>query len=170
MFITVHRSYSSYVPLLFPCHRETWSNVVIPKNELLHANLISHTSYSSNDLWPFWPLPAWNEWKNYYLKGFGCPWEWHAERSILDLASNESKALTAQSTLMAVLLLQVPVRPTHLMSSEVLVEPSRAYNEFAEITPSATPVFVSEVEPSVTTDTPTSQVHMNDIRHFLGDW
>ncbi|XP_069682124.1 dystroglycan 1 [Periplaneta americana] len=52
----------------------------------------------------------------------------------------------------------VPVRPTHLMSSEVLVEPSRAYDEFAEITPSATPVFVSEVEPSVTTDLPTSQV------------
>jgi hypothetical protein len=104
-----------------------------------------------------------------YLKSFGSPWEWHAERSILDLASNESKAFTAQSTLMAVLLLQVPVRPTHLMSSEVLVEPSRAYDEFAEITPSATPVFVSEVEPSVTTDMPTSQVHMDDIRYFLGD-
>lgn len=54
-------------------------------------------------------------------------------------------------------LLQVPVRPTRL-SSELLVEPSRTYDEFAEITPSATPVFVSEVEPSVSTDMPTSQV------------
>jgi hypothetical protein len=104
-----------------------------------------------------------------YPKSFGSAWEWNAERSILDLAINESKAFTAQSTLMAVLLLQVPVRPTHLMSSEVLVEPSRAYDEFAEITPSATPVFVSEVEPSVTTDMPTSQVHMDDIKYFLGD-
>ncbi|KAJ9584025.1 hypothetical protein L9F63_021629 [Diploptera punctata] len=51
----------------------------------------------------------------------------------------------------------VPGRPTHLVSSDVLVEPSRAYENFAEITPSATPVFISEVEPSVTTDVPTSQ-------------
>jgi hypothetical protein len=29
---------------------------------------------------------------------------------------------------------------------------------------------VSEVEPSVTTDMPTSQVHMDDIKYFLGDW
>ncbi|PSN48490.1 hypothetical protein C0J52_14055 [Blattella germanica] len=51
----------------------------------------------------------------------------------------------------------VPVRPTHIISSEML-EPSRAYENFAEITPSATPVFFSEVEPSVTTELPTSQV------------
>jgi hypothetical protein len=104
-----------------------------------------------------------------YLKSFGSTWEWPAERSILDLTLNESKAFTAQLTLMLALVLQVPVRPTHLMSSEVLVEPSRAYDEFAEITPSATPVFVSEVEPSVTTDMPTSQVCMNDMKYSWGD-
>ena len=59
---------------------------------------------------------------------------------------------------LAMLLLQVPVRPTHLLSSEVVVEPSRTYDEFAEITPSPTPVFVSEVEASAVTDMPTSQV------------
>jgi hypothetical protein len=53
------------------------------------------------------------------------------------------------------------------MSSEVLVEPTRAYDEFAEITPSATPVFISEVEPTVTTDMPTSQVHVPH-QIFLG--
>lgn len=52
----------------------------------------------------------------------------------------------------------VPVRPTHLLSSEVVVEPSRTYDEFTEITPSPTPVFVSEVEASAATDMPTSQV------------
>lgn len=56
------------------------------------------------------------------------------------------------------MLLQVPVRPTHLLSSEILVEPSRAYDEFAEITPSATPVFVSEAESSIATEMPSSQV------------
>jgi len=52
----------------------------------------------------------------------------------------------------------VPVRPTHLLSSEVIVEPSRTYHDLAEITPSPTPVFVSEVEASVATDMPSSQV------------
>jgi hypothetical protein len=96
-----------------------------------------------------------------YLKSLGSAWEWHAGGSILCFYC---------TALMAVLLFQIPVRPTHLMSSEVLVEPSRAYDEFAEITPSATPVFVSEVEPSVTTDMPTSQVHIDVIKYFLGGW
>lgn len=52
----------------------------------------------------------------------------------------------------------VPVRPTHLLSSEETVEPSRTYHEFAEITPSPTPVFVFEVQPSATTDMSSSQV------------
>lgn len=52
----------------------------------------------------------------------------------------------------------VPVRPTHLLSSEVIVEPSRTYHDLAEITPSPTPVFVSEVEASIATDMPSSQV------------
>lgn len=68
------------------------------------------------------------------------------------------KPLVQRSACVALLLLQVPVRPTHLLSSEEMVEPSRTYHEFAEITPSPTPVFVFEVEPSATTDMPSSQV------------
>ncbi|XP_067001643.1 dystroglycan 1 [Anabrus simplex] len=52
----------------------------------------------------------------------------------------------------------VPVRPTHLPASEIVVEPSRVYKEYAEVTPSATPVFITEVESSITTEMPTSQV------------
>ncbi|XP_063226131.1 dystroglycan 1 [Bacillus rossius redtenbacheri] len=52
----------------------------------------------------------------------------------------------------------VPVRPTQVLASEVLVEATRVYNNFAEITPSATPVLETEVEPTVTTEQPTMQV------------
>lgn len=79
-------------------------------------------------------------------------------KNILYPGDVEWETFDTECSLLAVLLLQIPVRPTHLLSSEVLVEPSRAYDDFAEITPSATPVFVSEVESSVTTDMPTSQV------------
>jgi len=68
------------------------------------------------------------------------------------------KPLVPSSPSLAVLLLQVPVRPTHLLSSEAIVEPSRTYHDLAEITPSPTPVFISEVEASVATDMPSSQV------------
>ena len=68
------------------------------------------------------------------------------------------KPLVPSSPSLAVFPLQVPVRPTHLLSTEVIVEPSRTYPELAEITPSPTPVFVSEVEASVATDMPSSQV------------
>jgi len=68
------------------------------------------------------------------------------------------KPLVPSSPSLALFLLQVPVRPTHLLSTEVIVEPSRTYHDLAEITPSPTPVFVSEVEASVATDMPSSQV------------
>ncbi|XP_049962600.1 dystroglycan 1 isoform X2 [Schistocerca serialis cubense] len=50
----------------------------------------------------------------------------------------------------------IPIRPTNLMSMEVLVEPSRVYE--AEVVPSATPVFVTEVEPSSSPESPSTQV------------
>jgi hypothetical protein len=68
------------------------------------------------------------------------------------------EAISPKFPSLAMLLLQVPVRPTHLLKNEVVVDPSRTYDEFAEITPSPTPVFVSEVDASASTEVPTSQV------------
>jgi hypothetical protein len=48
------------------------------------------------------------------------------------------------------------------------VEPSRTYPDLAEITPSPTPVFVSEVEASVATDMPSSQVCTCYNNHAFG--
>lgn len=51
--------------------------------------------------------------------------------------------------------LQVPVRPTRLMSLDA-IQPSRVYD--IEAAPSATPVFITEVEPSVTPEYGSTQV------------
>nr|CAD7270003.1 unnamed protein product [Timema shepardi] len=87
----------------------------------------------------------------------------HGELPLTLLGSSESESRAPSSpgvygTILPTPVL-VPIRPTHLSgSSEVLIEDTRVYEDYAETVPSATPVFLSEVQPTLTTEDVSTQV------------
>nr|CAD7455771.1 unnamed protein product [Timema tahoe] len=86
----------------------------------------------------------------------------HGELPLTLLGSSESEGRAPSSpgvygTILPTPVL-VPIRPTHLSgSSEVLIEATRVYEDYAETVPSATPVFLSEVQPTLTTEDVSTQ-------------
>nr|CAD7400178.1 unnamed protein product [Timema cristinae] len=88
----------------------------------------------------------------------------HGELPLTLLGSSESESSAPSSpgvygTILPTPVL-VPIRPTHLSgSSEVLIEATRVYEDYAETFPSATPVFLSEVQPTLTTEDVSTQSH-----------